>query len=171
MYQINLSAAAAATTGTTDSPGIPAGPQIDLDLRHYNKAFSDKPIRQIDIIAEHQLLFALTNDVVSVYDMHDHKRPFPLVHRAAATKGATLFALDVKRSRSLTGETALVVRMAVAVKRKVQLWYWKNNAFLRWPTADLDVTDVPRALQWSENTVVVGLKTEYLYYDVSTLLG
>lgn len=170
MYQINLSNSSDVPIAAAADPAQPAvGPQIDLDLKHYNKVFSDKPIRQIEIIAEHQLLFALTSDVVSVYDMHDHKRAFPLLHRMAATKGAVLFALDRKRSLSLTGEVVLMVRMVVAVKRKLQLWYWKHNEFLRLPTPDIDLADVPRALQWSDNTIVVGMKGDYLYFDVSDI--
>lgn len=169
LYQINLSDDAHQFQQSleTATAAAAAPPQIHMNLKHCNKAFGDgKPIRQIAIIAEQQLLFALANDVVAVYDMHDHNRVFPLVHRVAATKGAAVFALDVNRSRSLTGELVLMVRMAVAVKRKLQLWYWKHNEFLRLPTGDIDLTDVPRALQWSGNTIVIGLKSEYLYYDV-----
>lgn len=172
MYQVNLSnkEAPIAVDRSIDAAQPVVGPQIELDLKHYNKVFSDKPIRQIEVIVEHQLLFALTTDGVSVYDMHDHKRAFPLVHRVAATKQASLFALDVKRSRSLTGELVLMVRMVVAVKRKLQLWYWKHNEFLRLPTPDIDLSDVPRALQWSDNTIVVGMKGDYLYFDVSEII-
>lgn len=137
--------------------------QPGLSLLQFNKTFSDKPIRQIDVIPEYQLLFSLSNDVISVNDLNRHNSP--LVHRANKTKGATIFALDIQRSRSLTGETNLVVRICVAVKRKLQLWYWKHEQFMELYN-DIELSDVPKALHWTENTICVGFKSEYLLYDV-----
>lgn len=137
--------------------------QPGLSLLHYIKAFSDKPIRQIDVIPEYHLLFSLSNDVLSVNDLNRHN--FPLVHRSKETKGATIFALDVQRSRSLTGETALMVRICVAVKRKLQLWYWKNEQFMHLYD-DIDLSDVPKALRWTMDTICIGFKSEYLLYNV-----
>lgn len=142
--------------------------QPGLSLLHYNKSFSDKPIRQIDVIPEYHLLFSLSNDLISVNDLNRHN--FPLVHRSKETKGATIFALDVQRSRTLTGETALMVRICVAVKRKLQLWYWKTKSeqFMQL-YKDIDLSDVPKALRWTEHTICVGFKSEYLLYNVSIL--
>lgn len=54
----------------------------------------------------------------------------------------------------------MLVRMCVAVKRKLQLFYWKNNAFLDLH-GDLSVADVPRALAWCQETICVGFKGDY----------
>jgi hypothetical protein len=50
--------------------------------------------------------------------------------------------------------------MCVAVKRKLQLFYWKNNGFLDLHE-DLSVVDVPRALAWCQETICVGFKGDY----------
>lgn len=90
------------------------------------------------------------------------------------TQGATLFALNVKRHESMTGENTVVVRLCVAVKRKLQLYYWKekNKAFeeffgekktgedfvvLEVPR-ELSVPDIPRELSWCGETIVLGFR-------------
>lgn len=138
--------------------------QMVPQLLQYNKTFSDKPIVQIDVIPEYKLLFSLSNGIISVNDFSRHN--FPLVHRAAKTKGATIFSLDIREHKSMTGETTLVVRMCAVIKRKLQLWYWKHDQFLEF-APDIDLTDVPRALLWYENTICIGFRTEYVLYDVS----
>lgn len=137
--------------------------RMELTLLQFDKNFSKKPILQVEVIPEYNLLFSLSDNVISVNDISRHN--FPLVHCAMRTKGASIFALDIKRSKSLTGETALVVRMCVAIKRKLQFWYWKHDELLEL-RKDLDLSDVPRALLWAENMICVGYKTEYVMYDV-----
>lgn len=153
MYEVDLN--------TSDS-------RMELTLRRYDKNFSKKPILQVEVIPEYNLLFSLSDTVVSVNDICRHNSP--LVHCASRTKGASIFALDIKRSKSLTGETALVVRMCVAIKRKLQFWYWKHDELLEL-RKDLDLNDVPRALLWAENMICVGYKTEYVMYDVCDRTG
>jgi Vam6/Vps39-like protein vacuolar protein sorting-associated protein 39 len=71
-----------------------------------------------------------------------------------------------QRSQSLTGEIHLVVRLCVAVKRRLQFYYWKNQNLLEF-AKDIELKDIPKILSWSLNYVVVGFKTEYVIYDVS----
>ncbi|KAF0310166.1 Vam6/Vps39-like protein [Amphibalanus amphitrite] len=51
-----------------------------------------------------------------------------------------MFKVDIQRQTSLTGDQSLVVRLCVAVKRKLQLYYWKNREFHEL-MADLAVPD------------------------------
>lgn len=138
--------------------------KMDLQLLQYDKNFSKKPITQIDVIPEYQLLFSLSDGLININDINRHN--FPIVHSATKTKGATIFALDIKRSTSLTGETALVVRLCVAIKRKLQFWYWKHDKLLEFCEV-IDLSDVPKSLVWLENTICIGFKTDYILYDVS----
>lgn len=138
--------------------------KMELKLHNYNKMFSPKPIIQVEVIPEYQLLISLSDNVINVHDI-SRITNFPLVHCAKNTKGATIFALNIKRSKSLTGEISLTVRMCVGVKRKLQLWYWKHDEFLSYGD-DIDLSDVPKTLLWSENTICVGFKTEYVMYNV-----
>ena len=139
--------------------------KIEFQLLQFDKGFSKKPIVQIELVPEYQLLFSLSDGIINVNDISS-RHNFPLVHSALKTKGATIFALDIKRSISLTGETAIMVRMCCAVKRKLQLWYWKHDKFLKL-AADIDLVDIPRSLLWYENAICIGFRTEYILYDVS----
>lgn len=137
--------------------------KMDLQLLQYDKNFSKKPITQIDVIPEYQLLFSLTDGLVGIHDIARHN--FPIVHSNANTKGASLFALNVNRSTSLTGETALVVRLCVVIKRQLQFWYWKHDKLLTYRDS-IQLDDTPKSVVWLENAICIGFKTDYIVYDV-----
>uniref|UniRef100_A0A182JZ75 CNH domain-containing protein n=1 Tax=Anopheles christyi TaxID=43041 RepID=A0A182JZ75_9DIPT len=138
--------------------------KLDLQLLQYDKNFSKKPISQIDVIPEYTLLFSLTDGLLNVNDFSRHG--FPLIHSAQRTKGANVFALDIKRSKSLTSEVKIVCRVCVAVKRKLQCYYWKQNQLLSLDS-EIDLNDVPKTVAWNNNFICVGYKTEYVLYDMS----
>lgn len=137
--------------------------KMNLQLLQYDKNFSKKPITQIDVIPEYQLLFSLTDNLVTIHDINRHN--FPVVHSNISTKGASLFALNVNRSTSLTGETALLVRMCIVVKRQIQFWYWKHDKLLLYRES-IQLDDTPKAVVWLENAICIGFKTDYIVYDV-----
>ncbi|KFB35035.1 AGAP002498-PA-like protein [Anopheles sinensis] len=138
--------------------------KLDLQLLQYDKNFSKKPITQIDVIPEYKLMFSLTDGLLNVNDFGRHG--FPLIHSALRTKGATVFALDIKRSKSLTSDITIVCRVCVAVKRKLQCYYWKQHQLLEF-ISDIDLNDVPKTVAWNNNFICVGYKTEYVLYDIS----
>ncbi|XP_055540397.1 vam6/Vps39-like protein [Wyeomyia smithii] len=138
--------------------------RLNLQLLQYDKNFSKKPVTQIEAISEYKLIFSLSDGIVNVNDYSRHG--FPLIHTAQKTKGATEFALDIKKSKSLTGELALVCRLCVVVKRKLQCYYWKQNGLLEFGN-DIDLNDVPKTIAWNNNCICVGFKTEYVIYDIS----
>ncbi|XP_034941831.1 vam6/Vps39-like protein [Chelonus insularis] len=125
-----------------------------LELLRYSKHFSKKRILQVDVVPEYNLLILLTDDIICVHDLNSVN--IQQISQLPKTKGATLFALDVQRAGSLTG-----VRLCVAVKRKLQLYYWKanNNQFEDLgdpPRNEISLPDVPRELAWCGETLVVG---------------
>ncbi|KAF2900283.1 hypothetical protein ILUMI_05905 [Ignelater luminosus] len=136
----------------------------DVQLMRYNKTFSKKAIQQLDVIPEYHLLVSLTDNIIQVHDINSSH--FPVVHQAARTKGANIFTLDTKSQVSLTGEKSVVVRICVAVKRKLQLYYWKNNEFMKL-VEDISLTDVPRALTWCQETLCVGFRGEYSLFELN----
>ena len=58
---------------------------------------------------------------------------------------------------SLTGETAVAVRMAVVMRRKLQFYYWKNRKFHKLQD-DITVPDVPRSLAWAGDALCFGTR-------------
>lgn len=60
--------------------------------------------------------------------------------------------------------------MCVAVKRKLQLYYWKNNEFLSYAD-DISISDFPKSIVWCKQSICVGLRNEYILVKVLILWG
>nr|XP_021201535.2 vam6/Vps39-like protein [Helicoverpa armigera] len=139
--------------------------KYELQLLRYCKNFSKKPIQQIEVIPEKNLLLCLTDSVLSIHNINGVN--FPLVTTLDQTKGASLFALDNKPTTSMTGEPNSVDRLCVAVRRKLQLYCGKNGEFKK-HLFDFTIPDVPRVMAWGQQYVCVGFKAEYVLYDLSS---
>lgn len=94
---------------------------------------------------------------------------FTTVHQLVRSKGATIFALNTQEETSLTGETTKLVYLAVAVKRKLQLYYLKNQAFFQLMD-DINLTDIPKSMVWCEKSICVGYRGEYALIEVYYLV-
>lgn len=130
----------------------------DIQLLRSNKNFSRRPISQIDTIPEHQTLISLSDGNVTLHDLSSFN--FNLFSTLSKCKGASLFQLNIQRRTSLTGEPSVTVRLCVAVRRRLQLFYWKNREFHQL-ASDVSVPDVPRALAWGRNALCISLKNDY----------
>lgn len=76
--------------------------------------------------------------------------------------------MNVQKQTSLTGDTSTLVRLAVAVKRKLQLYYLKNNEFFPL-MEDINLAEVPKSMVWCEETICVGYKGEYALIEVNNI--
>ena len=97
----------------------------------------------------------VVDSLVSVHDLSVFN--FPDMTSLSKSRGATHFSVDVMRQTSLTGETAVMVRLCVVVKRKLQLYYWKNREFREFGP-DLSLPDVPRSVSWCRETLCLAFK-------------
>lgn len=66
----------------------------------------------------------------------------------------------------MTGVTSLTVRLCVSVKRKLQLYYLKNREFFDL-MPEITLSDIPRALAWSKDSICVGFKGGYTIVKVN----
>ncbi|XP_063538558.1 vam6/Vps39-like protein [Cydia strobilella] len=139
--------------------------KYELQLLQYCKNFSKKPIQQIEVIPGDNLLLCLTDNILTTHDIKGVN--FPLLKTFSQTKGASLFAIDNKSQTSMTGESNSVVRLCVAVRRKLQLFYGKNGEFKQ-HLFDFNIPDVPKVLAWGQQYLCVGFKSEYTLYDLSS---
>ena len=64
------------------------------------------------------------------------------------------------RGKSQTGKSECLVRLVVAVRRKIQLYYWKNRKFFELQP-DINLPDYPKSLAWCKNAICVGYRSEY----------
>lgn len=92
---------------------------MELQLLQYDKNFSKKPILQLQVLEDYNLLFSLSDSVLSVNDISRHN--FPLVHVAAKTKGANAFAMDIKRTQSLTGKKVQITEFLSTTRNCFQI--------------------------------------------------
>lgn len=76
---------------------------------------------------------------------------------------------SLQPATSMTGQSSSVVRLCVAVRRKLQLYYGKDGQFKQ-HLFDFSTPDVPRQLAWGKQYLWVGFKAEYTVYDVSEVL-
>ncbi|KAH0951330.1 hypothetical protein HN011_003413 [Eciton burchellii] len=137
-----------------------------LELLRHSKNFNKKRINQIDVVPEYNLLIILTDNIVCVHDLNSPN--FQQIYQLTKTRGATLFTLDIQSTRSLTGEKNTVVRLCVAVKRKLQLYYWKGKKFEEFKDFELTVPDIPRQLSWCGETLILGFRgLSYTIFDLN----
>ncbi|XP_023931071.1 vam6/Vps39-like protein [Lingula anatina] len=137
--------------------------RFDVSLERSNKSFSRKPIQQLSAVPECSVLISLSDTVVSVHDL----TVFNQITCVKKTAGASLFAIDLQKETSLTGDVKHTLRMCVAVRRKLQLFYWKNRDFYELQI-DLSVPDIPKAMAWCKDSICVGFKRDYFLIKVES---
>ncbi|XP_067312282.1 vam6/Vps39-like protein isoform X2 [Pseudorasbora parva] len=124
--------------------------RFEVTLEKSNKNFSKK-IQQLYVVSQYKILVSLLENSIHVHDL----LTFQQITVVSKAKGATLFACDLQ---SVSGEATL--RMCVAVKRKIQLYYWKDREFHELQ-GDVAAPDIPKSMAWCENSICVGFKRDY----------
>nr|XP_013997373.1 unnamed protein product [Salmo salar] len=125
--------------------------RFEVTLEKSNKNFSKK-IQQLFIVSQYKILISLLENNIHVHDL----LTFQQITVVSKAKGATLFACDLQLSP--TGEAQL--RMCVAVKKKLQLYYWKDREFYELQ-GDFSAPDIPKSMAWCQNSICVGFKRDY----------
>uniref|UniRef100_A0A1A9UIP5 Uncharacterized protein n=1 Tax=Glossina austeni TaxID=7395 RepID=A0A1A9UIP5_GLOAU len=77
-----------------------------VDMLMFNKNFNTKAVTQMEVIAEENPLFVLTDTMIHVYDISRKGNNFTFIYNSQFTKGCSLFTNDVKVT---TGETAIKI--------------------------------------------------------------
>lgn len=136
--------------------------KFDVNLETSNRSFAKKPIVQLEAVPELNLLISLSDNMINVHNLNLQTNTPPIECPALSKcRGCTLFAVNVQKQQSLTGEVTITVMLCAAVRRRLELFYWKNNTFCEHPK-DLCVPDTPRAMVWCGNeSILVGFKSEY----------
>ncbi|XP_066525938.1 vam6/Vps39-like protein [Hoplias malabaricus] len=125
--------------------------RFEVTLEKSNKNFSKK-IQQLFVVSQYKILVSLLENNIHVHDL----LTFQQITVVSKARGATLFACDLQQSSP--GEAKL--RMCVAVKRKLQLYYWKDREFHELQ-GDFAVPDIPKSMAWCKNSICVGFKRDY----------
>ncbi|XP_058471442.1 vam6/Vps39-like protein isoform X1 [Solea solea] len=125
--------------------------RFEVTLEKSHKNFSKK-IQQLYVVAQYKILVSLLENNIYVHDL----LTFQQITLLSKAKGATLFACDLQKTDS--GEERL--RMCVAVKKKLQLYYWKDREFHELQ-GDFGAPDIPKSMAWCGNSICVGFKRDY----------
>ncbi|KOX73555.1 Vam6/Vps39-like protein [Melipona quadrifasciata] len=136
-----------------------------LELLRHSKNFNKKRITQIDVVSEYNLLIILTDNIICIHDLNSPN--FQQLYQLQKTRGATLFALDIK-NETVNAEKETVVHLCVAVKRKLQLYSSKGKKFEAFNGIELTVPDIPRELiqhnpiKWTDTPSAIAWDDPYL---------
>uniref|UniRef100_A0AAZ3Q6N9 CNH domain-containing protein n=1 Tax=Oncorhynchus tshawytscha TaxID=74940 RepID=A0AAZ3Q6N9_ONCTS len=125
--------------------------RFEVTLEKSNKNFSKK-IQQLFVVSQYKILVSLLENNIHVHDL----LTFQQITVVSKARGATLFACHLQQSPS--GEAQL--RMCVAVKKKLQLYYWKDREFHELQ-GDFAAPDIPKSMAWCQNSICVGFKRDY----------
>lgn len=144
-------------------PQTPKVTPVDL-LREEDK-FSRRPVQQLAIIKEANILLSLSDNHVSVYDL----QTYALQEKLERTRGATTFAVTSNIVKDPdTGIPTIVSRLAVAVKRKIILWTWQDME-LSGDAAEITLVASVKSLTWATGTkIVAGMDPGFVMVNVES---
>ncbi|KPP64588.1 vam6/Vps39-like protein-like [Scleropages formosus] len=125
--------------------------RFEVTLEKSNKNFSKK-IQQLFVVSQYKILVSLLENNIHVHDL----LTFQQITVVSKARGATLFSCDLQQSSSSEAQ----LRMCVAVKKKLQLYYWKDREFHELQ-GDFAAPDIPKSMAWCENSICVGFKRDY----------
>lgn len=166
IYRVN-EASQAEETGENGTPtqSSPSKRAKVIELLHEEEKFSRRPVQQLAIIKEVNVLVSLSDGYVSLYDLQSYQ----LAEKLERTKGATSFTVTSNVVKDAdTGVPTLVSRLAVGVKRRLLCWTWQDMEQLP------DVTEIAleasiKCLTWLTATkLVVGMDPGFSIVDIHT---
>ncbi|KAI4933419.1 uncharacterized protein J4E92_003085 [Alternaria infectoria] len=149
--------------GESEAPATPKARPADL-LREEEK-FSRRPIQQLAIIKEANILVSLSDNYVSIHDIQTYQ----LQEKLEKTRGATTFAAasNIVKDPS-TGIPSIVSHLAVAVKRKVILWTWQDME-LTGDAVEISLIASVKSLTWATGTkIVAGMDPGFVMVNIET---
>ncbi|KAF2478979.1 vacuolar sorting protein 39 domain 2-domain-containing protein [Neohortaea acidophila] len=166
VYRVNETSIADHPADNADVPPPSPSKTKAIELLRDVEKFSKKPIQQLAIIKEVNVLVSLSDAYVSLHDLQTYE----LVDKLERSKGATCFTVTSNVVKDPdTGVPGLVSRLAVGAKRRIVCWTWQDMEQLP------DVTEVSlemniRSLLWSTGTqLVAGMDAGFSAVDVETL--
>lgn len=147
--------------------GEPTGPTTPkskpADLLREEEKFSRRPVQQLAIIKEANILVSLSDGHVSIHDL----QTYTLQERLEKTRGATTFAAasNIVKDPS-TGIPSIVSRLAVAVKRKIILWTWQDME-LTGEAVEISLIASVKSLTWATGTkIVAGMDPGFVLVNI-----
>lgn len=136
-----------------------------VELLREEERFSRKPIQQLAIVKEANLLVSLSDGYIHLHDLQTYQ----LINRLENTRGTTGFTVTSNVVKDTeTGVPSLVSRLAVAVKRRLLCWTWQDMEQLP-DVAEISLEASIKSLIWVTGTrLVVGMDPGFNIVDIET---
>jgi tetratricopeptide (TPR) repeat protein len=133
------------------------------DLLREEEKFSRRPVQQLAIIKEANILISLSDNHVSIHDL----QTYTLQEKLERTRGATTFAAASNIVKdATTGIPSIVSRLAVAVKRKIILWTWQDME-LTGDAVEISLIATVKSLTWATGTkIVAGMDPGFVMVNI-----
>eukprot|EP00047_Mylnosiga_fluctuans_P005237 m.239225 g.239225 ORF g.239225 m.239225 type:complete len:847 (-) comp13451_c0_seq1:124-2664(-) len=151
--------------------------KYNMDLVETKKAFSKKPVTQLHVVRELNLLISLSDNVIQVHDL----TTFTLRRTIEKSRGCVSFSADLQivgqpkadthRLSALRKQpgTNLTLRLAAVLKRKIITFTWTNSDFV--DQKEMALPETPRVVIWCGKQLVLGYSSrrEYDLIDEDSL--
>ncbi|KAF7195484.1 Vacuolar morphogenesis protein 6 [Pseudocercospora fuligena] len=164
----NTSNAGDGASGEADGEAqVPPSPtkRKHVELLNEQEKFSKKPVQQLAMIKEANLLVSLSDAYISLHDLQSYE----LVERLERTKGAACFAVTSNVVKDPdTNVPGLVSRLAVGAKRKVLCWTWQDMELLP-DVQEISLEASIKSLNWANGSrLIVGMDPGFSVVDVAS---
>lgn len=163
IYRVNEPAA---DDAGEEGDGEQVAPKVKaVELMREEEKFSRRPIQQMAIVKEANLLVSLSDNYVSLHDLQTYQ----LVERLERTKGASCFAVTSNVIKDPdTNVPTLISRLAVSVKRKMTCWTWQDME-LHPDAAEISLEATVKSLNWvTGSKLVAGMDAGFSVVDVES---
>lgn len=150
--------------GEAQPPTTPARAKA-VELLREEEKFSKRPVQQLAIIKEANLLVSLSDGYISLHDLQTYQ----LVDRLEQTKSAACFAVTSNVIKDPeTKIPSLVSRLAVGVKRRLLYWTWQDME-LAPDVEEVNMEAAIKSLTWATGSrVVVGMDAGFSVLDIES---
>jgi len=169
IYRVNEERTPPEYDGATHENGesgqpIPAKVKA-VELLREEEKFSKRPVQQLAIVKEANLLVSLSDGYISLHDLQTYQ----LVERLEQTRNATCFAVTSNVIKDPdTNIPSLVSRLAVGVKRRLMYWTWQDME-LSSDVEDTGLEAAVKSLTWLTATkIVVGMDAGFSVLDIES---
>lgn len=137
--------------------------QITYKILYVEENFSPKPITQICVIAESQLLFSLVDNTIRIHKItHDHRFEY---YEALEEMNVSLFACNSKRAFD---SADLIIRICVATENKLKIWFLNSKQNQLTPyKKSMELDSIVKSIGWYKNDICVATERGYTIYNVS----
>lgn len=132
--------------------------KFEVELLRSNKAFGRKPIIQLVVIEEYDIIVSLSDGCINVHDFNNYnpKQSFP------RSKGILYFSID-KESASKKKP----IRLCAISKRKISTYVWEKDKFVEL-YGELTLPDTPKVAVWIGDSICFAMKKDYALMKADT---